>query len=329
MRTALWAAIVVLTTALTASAASPTAECRRDCGAAKRTCVAGAKSLFQSSKADCGASVSKSIRQACTKSAKGQFRSFKQACGTALQACKGCCGATGAAALGGTCAGGGGSPVDTSSICPGITGGLAAYWDWLNGVFHPLAQIPTAGGLWPPYQHPGYPLLGFRYPPDWTPSTIAAEPTLGVNLLRNDGAALWREVGTWGDVSVGPRAWRDGEINAVLEYLGNPGPVTTICVNEETAPVAAGVTAAGSNIVLTAGNFTIIIKATTTAVEGLGGGQILANTIFGPTAEFGQLSFDVFLPIHFQLFIGSSTQDSDFDGVPDGQDNFPNDPTRS
>ncbi len=328
MRTVLWAAIAVLTTALTASAASPTAECRRDCGAAKRTCVAGSKSLFQSAKADCASSVSKDVRKACTKNAKSQFRSFKQACGSALRECKGCCSST-ATALGGTCAGGGGSPVDTSAICPGITGGLAAYWDWLNGVFHPLAQIPTAGGLWPPYQHPGYPLLGFRYPPDWTPDTIAAEPTLGVNLLRNDRSALWREIGTWGDVSIGARGWRDIEIDAMLDGLGRPGPVTTVCVNEETATVAAGVTASGSNIVLTAGNFTIVVKATTTSVEGLGGGQILVNTTVAPTAEYGQLAFDVFLPIHFQLFVGSSTQDSDFDGVPDSQDNFPNDPTRS
>ena len=105
--------------------------------------------------------------------------------------------------------------------------------------------------------------------------------------------------------------------------------MTTVCVNEETATLAAGVTAQGSNIILTTGNLTMIVKASTTTVEGLGGGQILWNTIVAPTAEIGQLSFDVFLPIHFQLFVGSSTQDSDGDGVPDTQDNAPNDPTRS
>lgn len=48
-----------------------------------------------------------------------------------------------------------------------------------------------------------------------------------------------------------------------------------------------------------------------------------------PTAELDRLAFDVFLPIHFQLFVGKSVDDSDLDGVPDDQDNFPSDPTRS
>lgn len=324
-RIAIWLSLLLLATAANAFAASPAAECRQACGSAKRSCIAGSKSLFQSSKADCSPAVSKDVRKACTKNAKGEFRNFKQSCGTALQACRACCAAGG----GPTCASSGGSPVDTSSICSGITGGLAAYWDWLNGVFHPLARVPTAGGSWPTYRHPGYPLLGFRYPPDWTPNTIAAEETVGVNLLRNDNAALWRELGTWGDVSAGVRAWRDAEINFILQSMGNPGPVATICTNEGQSSLAAGVTAAGSNIILTAGGFTIIVKATTTTLDGLGGGQILFNTIVAPTGEMNQLAFDVFLPIHFQLFVGASTQDSDGDGVPDDQDNFPGDSTRS
>jgi len=85
----------------------------------------------------------------------------------------------------------------------------------------------------------------------------------------------------------------DTEINFMLHALGNPGPVATICVNEGQSSLAPGVTAAGSNIILAAGGFTIIVKATTTTLE------------------------------------GSATQDSDGDGVPDHQDNFPGDPTRS
>lgn len=105
--------------------------------------------------------------------------------------------------------------------------------------------------------------------------------------------------------------------------------VSTLCVNEAQATLAPGITAAGSNIVLQAGAFTIVVVSRTTSLEGLGGGQIVVNTIFAPTQEFDQLSFGVFLPIHFQLFVGRSSNDSDGDGIPDDQDNFPSDPTRS
>jgi hypothetical protein len=344
IRTAAWLLpLLLLGTVVDAVAASPTAQCRKDCAAAKRSCVAGAKTLFKTTKTDCGSAVSSAVRKSCKQDAKSTFRSFKQGCGTTLQQCRGCCsttaqgaatpqgGAGGCNGGGGGGGGGGGSPVDTSSICPGITGGLAAYWDWLNGVFHPLAQVPTAGGFWVPYQHPGYPLLGFRHPPDWTPNTIAAEQTVGVNLLRNDSAALWREFGTWGNVTSDiptVRALRDQELGGWLQAINNTGQVTTLCVNEETAAVGAGVTASGSNIIVTANGFTLIVKATVTALDGLGGGQILFNTIVARTEEMGPLAFDVFLPIHFQLFVGSTTQDSDGDGIPDSQDNFPNDPTR-
>ena len=49
----------------------------------------------------------------------------------------------------------------------------------------------------------------------------------------------------------------------------------------------------------------------------------------GPTAEFDNLVMDVFLPIHWQLLIiDDNVRDSDLDGTPDNQDNFPFDPQR-
>ncbi len=305
-----------------APAATPLAECRRGCAAAKRTCLAGAAELFRGSKAGCGAATD---RKTCLRDAKSERRSFKQGCGASLAACRSCCTTEGVSAA---CAAPG-SPADTSSICPDARGGLAAYWDWLNGVFHPLAQIPTAGGFWPPYQHPGYPLLGFRHPPDWTPETIAAEHTIGVNLLRNDRTALYRRFGTWTDPSPGVRGLRDLELGSWLDAIGRPGPVRTVCVNENQTVLAPGIFAAGSNIAVECGGFTLITTAQLTAQEGLAGAQIIFNTIIMPTAERDSLIFDVFLPIHFQQFVGQSSQDSDLDGVPDSQDNAPNDPTRS
>lgn len=48
-----------------------------------------------------------------------------------------------------------------------------------------------------------------------------------------------------------------------------------------------------------------------------------------PTAEFDAVVFDTFLPISFQLLIiNDEVRDSDADGYPDQQDQFPFDPTR-
>ncbi|MCW5890314.1 MAG: hypothetical protein KIT14_07150 [bacterium] len=315
------AALLVVGSPATASAAS---ECRRSCAASKRTCLRGAKGIFRSAKSQCALGTD---RKPCVRRARTELQSFKQGCGTALRACRSCCAAgTGPAAA--ACAGPG-TPVDTSSLCPEARGGLAAYWDWLNGVFHPLAQIPTAGLGWTPFQHTGYPLLGFLYPPGWSPFQLAAEQSVGVELYRGDGAAVWRFYGTWGDVSRGVRSLRDAEVGGALQYLGNPGPVRTVCVNEAQATLAPGIFAAGSNIAVEAGAFTVITIARTTMMDGLAGGQVIWNTIVVPTAELDRLVFDVFLPIHFQLFVGRSTQDSDLDGVPDSIDAAPGDPTRS
>lgn len=322
------AVLLILLTAAGALAASPAAECRKGCTAQKKSCVADSKVLFRAAKAGCATATD---RKACVKASKGDFRAFKQACGATSKTCRSCCSSETGAITAAACTGPGspGTPVDTSTLCPEARGGLAAYWDWLNGEFHPLAQIPTAGPGWIPYQHTGYPLLGFLHPADWTPFQIAAEQTVGVDLVRNDQRAVWRFLGTWTDVSPGARALRDADVSLALQFAGNPGPVRTVCVNEAQATLAPGIVASGSNIALQAGPVTIIVIARATVMEGLGGGQVIWNTIIAPTAELDQLAFGVFLPVHFQLFVGQSTQDSDLDGVPDSTDAAPNDPTRS
>ncbi|MDH3624814.1 MAG: hypothetical protein OEQ49_13165 [Myxococcales bacterium] len=49
----------------------------------------------------------------------------------------------------------------------------------------------------------------------------------------------------------------------------------------------------------------------------------------GRSSEFNQLADDVFFPIYFQQLIGREPlQDTDSDGTPDVNDNFPLDPSR-
>ena len=85
---------------------------------------------------------------------------------------------------------------------------MAAYWDWFNGVYHQLDRIPTPEGTWNQFFHPTYPLLSFLYPPTYTATTIAEGTTVGVDLVRNDGAGRWQTIALWGDVTPGASAWR-------------------------------------------------------------------------------------------------------------------------
>jgi len=327
VRVVLGLALLLVTT--DALAQSATATCKRGCKDAKRACLASSRDIFRTAKADCAGVADRTAKKSCRSAAKTSFRDWKGACATTFASCRSCC-QTNPSAAGGTCSGTPGVPAtETSQICPGARGGLAVYWDWLNGVFHPLAQVPTPDGVWPSFFHSGYPLLSFQYPPGWTPTQIAAEQTVGVNLFRNDGAAAWRWLGTWGDTSRGPRAWRDFELSSVLEYLGNPTGVRTICVNEGSQSPAPGLLTAASNIVVEAGDFTIFVVSINTSLDGLAGGQVFFNTVLVPTSQRDELVFSTFLPIHFQLFIGDTVEDRDLDGVPDGQDAAPDDPTRS
>ncbi len=48
-----------------------------------------------------------------------------------------------------------------------------------------------------------------------------------------------------------------------------------------------------------------------------------------PTVEFGNQVLGTFMPISFQLlYIDNNLRDTDLDGTPDNQDNFPFDPNR-
>ena len=111
--------------------------------------------------------------------------------------------------------GGGGPPVDpipattTSSLCAGITGPTAVYWDMGNGIAVPLGFVPVPEAGWPFFVHPTYPALGFQHPPTWSATPSAGAQSVGVDLVRSDRRAAFRYLTTTGDPAIGARGHRD------------------------------------------------------------------------------------------------------------------------
>ena len=220
----------------------------------------------------------------------------------------------------------------SSQLCNQVTGPKAIYWDLSNGIPRvdlPNGQPPVIDNFGGTFSHPDFPLLGFNYPVGWNPVALRGPQTVGVNLVRQDGNGLWRWFSTSVNGLVGARQLRDFEITTMRQNLGLSANVTNICVNEGTASPAPGIVQSFSNILISVDGFTALVVANVTNVEGLPTTQTNVQVAIGPSAQFDELIFDVYLAIGFQLLYGDRPRDSDGDGVIDLRDNFPNDPTRS
>ncbi|MFQ5631462.1 MAG: hypothetical protein ACE5I1_22050 [bacterium] len=220
----------------------------------------------------------------------------------------------------------------TSQICQNISGAPAIFWDMSNGIIRAdlPGGVPTVKNIGGTFFHEAYPPLSFIYPTGWTPETLAAAQTAGVNLIRQDNRAVWRWLGTAISGVPGPRQIRDFEVNQLLQFFQVNQNVETVCVNEGTNSPAPGIQLTFSSILVRSGGFTAVVGVQVTSMQGLPASQVVIQVSAGPTNEYDELIFDVYLAIGFQLLYGkSSISDSDGDGTPDTGDNFPFDPTRT
>lgn len=219
----------------------------------------------------------------------------------------------------------------TSQICNRVTGAQAIYWDISNGIPRvdlPNGQPPVIDSFGGSFFHPDSPTLSFEYPQGWNPVTIRAPQTAGVNLVRQDGQAIWRWLSTSVNGFVTARQVRDFEITTMRQNLGLSNNVADVCVNEGSLTPFPGITQSFSNILITVDGTTALIAAQTTNLESLPTTQTSVQVAIGPSDQFDALIFDVYLAIGFQLLYGDRPRDSDGDGTIDLRDNFPNDPTR-
>ncbi len=226
--------------------------------------------------------------------------------------------------------GGAGESNGSELSCTGSSN-LAMMWSLVeSGTLLNPSELPTPGVGWVNYIHPTWPLLGFLHPPDWAPTTLAAEQTVGVDLLRNDAGGLYHNFGTWDMRGVPVEAWVDETIDRALVLMNAAGTPTVLCsLPATTRQLAPGVSQVASGAVVATDDTVVLGSVTLISVDGLVGTNVTITTVGGRSNEFNDLADDVFFPIYFQLLIGREPlQDTDSDGTPDVNDNFPLDPTR-
>ena len=215
----------------------------------------------------------------------------------------------------------------TSQLCNNVSGPTAGYWDNAHGLPLPLTQIPTIANPGQQFIHSQYPQLGFTMPQGYTGSE--AQTGLGVNVLRNDNQVLWRYVpGLTALSQVNILDIVAAEVNGLFAFYGHTGNFTVLCETNATQPQGSFIVSKSSRL-LQFGNITALVDVNSYFETSLGSTFASVSVASGPTAEFDNLVMNTFLPIHWQLLIiDDSVRDSDLDGTPDNQDNFPFDPQR-
>lgn len=217
-----------------------------------------------------------------------------------------------------------------------ITGPMAAYWDSSKGILIPLTQLPLLANPGPQYIHSQYPALGFPLPNSYNgfdaldQEIPGAQGTIGVNVVRNDNAVVWRYAPTYsffGNFSVTNAV--ANEVNLMFNFYGfNGSNFEVICSETFPENLGGGITRVYSARLIRFGNFTGQVYIIATLVDGLPGSTFVSSSVTaGPTNEYNNLVGSIFLPLNFQLLINDNgLLDSDLDGTPDVNDPAPNDP---
>lgn len=217
----------------------------------------------------------------------------------------------------------------SSSICNGISGPTAAYWDNSHGLAVPLAQIPTLANPGQQFIHSQYPALGFTMPQGYTAQEVTdpQTATLGVNVFRNDNNVVWRYLPT--SSFVGQVQINDVvafELNQIMQFHGFNGTPEVLCTTTQQSTEFGFLTTFGARLIRF-GNFTALLTVQTHFMQSLGNTFVSVSLASGPTAEYNNLVMQTYLPIHWQLLvISDEVRDSDLDGTPDHQDPAPFNP---
>jgi hypothetical protein len=218
-----------------------------------------------------------------------------------------------------------------SQICNNVQGPEALYWDYAHGLPVPLTEPPLISNPGAQFIHSQYPALGFTMPQGYAATEILDQQTatIGVNVIRNDNSAVWRYVPTSTFTgAVGINDLMAFEINQIMAFHGFSGSPQVICTTTSTTQNGDLMTTFGARL-LRFGETTALVWANSHVSQSLNVTFTAASVSSGPTSEFNNLVFDTFLPLSWQLLVGPERlQDSDLDGVPDEQDNFPFDPNR-
>ncbi len=219
----------------------------------------------------------------------------------------------------------------SSQLCTGINGPTAVYWDYSHGLPTPLSQIPTVANPGAQFIHSQYPALGFTMPQGFAAQEVLDNATaaIGVNVIRNDNQVVWRYLPTLrfpGNLS--NEAVVGVEVDGLMAFYNVTGSPTVRCSETQTTTNGTLITTFGSRLI-EFGNVRASIWINTHYEQTLDFTFVAISVSSAPIAEFDAQVMDTFLPLSWQLLvIDDNVRDSDLDGTPDNQDNFPFDPTR-
>lgn len=220
----------------------------------------------------------------------------------------------------------------TSQICNNVNGATAVYWDYAHGLPTPLTQIPVLADIGGNYIHSQYPPLSFPLPQGYSGFDAPTDPlsaTIGVNVIRNDNAVVWRYVPSTRFIGVGNiNDIMASEINQMFGFYGFNGNFEVLCAENQTGN-QDGIIIMFSSRLIRFGNTTALVWVRAHYFESINTFYVSTSISAGPTAEYNNLVMNIFFPLSFQLLvIDNNVRDSDLDGFPDNQDAFPFDPTR-
>lgn len=219
----------------------------------------------------------------------------------------------------------------TSQICNGITGPTAIYWDYANGIPAPLTQIPILKNTSGQFIHSQLPYIGFPMPQGFTAIEVnnPQTQTLGVNVIRNDNAVVWRYVPTSNfPANSSVNDIIATEINSMFSFYGFNGNFDVLCSETKSVNQTGNIITTFSGRLIRFGNFTGLVWINVTQVQGLANFFVSTSVSSGPTNEYNNLVMETFLPLSFQLLVTDrdNLSDRDGDGTPDIYDREPDNP---
>lgn len=218
-----------------------------------------------------------------------------------------------------------------SEICNNVVGPTAAYWDYANAMPIPLTQVPILKNINGQFIHSQLPYLGFPMPQGYsaTEVTIPQTQTIGVNVIRNDNAVVWRYVpSTTVSANFSVNDIIATEINQMFSFYGFNGNFEVLCTQTKRANQSGGIVQDFTARLIRFGNFTGLVWVNATRIQDLGVSFASISISSGPTNEYDNLVMETFLPLSFQLLVNDreNLSDRDGDGTPDIYDREPDNP---
>lgn len=216
-----------------------------------------------------------------------------------------------------------------SQLCPNVSGPTAAYWDKTHGIQPPLNQPSILKATSGQFIHSQHPYLGFPVPQGYTATEARDAQTLplGVNVIRNDNAAVWRYV----PLSTYPQNFSTNdviakEINLMFDFYNFNGDFEVLCSETQTTNLS-GINRIFTSRLIKFGNITGLVYVALIVSQGLPH-SVSSYISAGPTNEHDNLVMDIFLPLNAQLLVNDrdTLSDRDGDGTPDVFDSEPDNP---